>query len=358
MGAHKRGKELGACTQRVLTLFYALFNIGSVVPMFIATANGPVAVVIPVAIASQLLSNMVIQSHVGALRYSKAMRVGTYILAVAALQLIDVGPADSTDPVSPLLLITQPWSVMWLTLIITLFALGLIGISVFSKEGPNSMPKLMAYTLVIAIPAALNNSLSKLSAEVDVLLKFVIFILYTLLGWLSTVVSAWGNQSLNNALSVPCFSCAQVITNGLTGIFVWGDMARLQDKVAYLMVYVLIVLGIYLCAHVDMVSLFFSKTQSPVRDSVQDLLDSLAPSTSLEREKTVGVALTNFLHEAQDQHIAKSEMRDLLVSLIDVMEENDALKPEMAKKVEAWCHRTWAVQVHVAGPVSTAAQSD
>ena len=168
------------------------------------------------------------------------------------------------------------------------------------------------------------------------LLKFVIFILYTLLGWLSTVVSAWGNQSLNNALSVPCFSCAQVITNGLTGIFVWGDMARLQDKVAYLMVYVLIVLGIYLCAHVDMVSLFFSKTQSPVRDSVQDLLDSLAPSTSLEREKTVGVALTNFLHEAQDQHIAKSEMRDLLVSLIDVMEENDALKPEMAKKVEAY----------------------
>ena len=40
---------------------------------------------------------MLVQAIAGSLHYSKNMRVGTYVLAVAAIQLIDVGPRDPIE---------------------------------------------------------------------------------------------------------------------------------------------------------------------------------------------------------------------------------------------------------------------
>merc|ERR1711916_52989 len=139
-----------------------------------------------------------IQGAVGCLYYSKSMRVGTYILALSAVQLIYVGPSDAENPEDPVGLVSKPLAVGWLTLM-----------------------------------AALNNSLNKVISEVPLAVKVPCLLLYIFMGNMSTVFQAWGNASLNNGLSVPCFSCVQVLLNGLTGIFIWGDLDRTEHWLAY-----------------------------------------------------------------------------------------------------------------------------
>eukprot|EP00928_Gymnodinium_smaydae_P076447 TRINITY_DN59487_c0_g1_i1.p1 TRINITY_DN59487_c0_g1~~TRINITY_DN59487_c0_g1_i1.p1 ORF type:complete len:350 (-),score=25.61 TRINITY_DN59487_c0_g1_i1:169-1218(-) len=250
--AKLRHEEVGKRKQQVLMVLYVCVNAGSVLPLVASTHNGPVAVAVPVMLASQLLSNMIAQVVAGSLTYSKQMRVGTYVLSVAALQLIDVGPTDPAEPIDPFSLLGESTSIAWMLFMAISLVGSALALPFVFHSSQDSLAKLFVYATIIGVSSALNNSLSKCVTLVSGYYAVAFMFLYTCMGATSTIASAYGNMGLNNAISVPVFTCMQVAINGLTGICVWGDAARVPNKIAYSCVYVFIMIGIYLCSSVEL----------------------------------------------------------------------------------------------------------
>jgi len=311
--AAKANTTVSHKNMQILTAFYFVFNMGSVIPLCAATANGPVAVVVPVVIASQLLSNMIIQWSAGCLKYTKSMRVGTYVLVVAAVQLTVVGPRDAEQQQNPLELLSRPLAIGWLSLLVVIWIVALVSLKPLNKLGKDSIVKLLAYTAATSIPSALNNSLNKVISEVPWALMILCSIGYIFVGSGATLFQAWGNAELNNSLSVPTFSCTQVIANGLTGIFIWGDLQRTEHYLAYGMIYVLILLGIYMCAQIDLVALYTDDGDDPLAE-LRNALDA-----DNQNKEDVTRALTNFIESSKDDTVEAEDMRQLCITVVKLL---------------------------------------
>jgi len=255
--ARASNKTLSSCCAGMLTAIYVLLMVAANIPLVLATSYGPVAVVVPVAIAFYMLTNMVLQVCMGMSNYDKTMQVGTVVLAIAAIQLVDVGPLDPVEQADPVKLIEEPVAIAWLSVLLFILVSGLVTLPKVIKQGRDSVPKLLSFTAVVGAAAAINNSLSKTLTVIEGPAFGVCIALYIVLGATSSISSAVGNAGLNNAISVPAMSCLQVIANGLTGVFVWGDSDRLSQPTAYVGVYLLFCLGVYLCTSADHVAGLF-----------------------------------------------------------------------------------------------------
>lgn len=119
------------------------------------------------------------------------------------------------------------------------------------EQGPDGCAKILAYTVVVGFASAMNNTNSKLLTKLEGTSWFIAFLAYICIAAVSGGFSAKGCTVLNNAVSVPLMSCVQVLVNGLSGIFIWGDAARVDTPLAYSLVYVYFFLGIYLCSDID-----------------------------------------------------------------------------------------------------------
>merc|ERR1712232_246067 len=107
------------------------------------------------------------------------------------------------------------------------------------------------------------------------------------------------------------------------GVFVWGDLARLPNVVAYTMVYALIILGIYLCASVDVVAMFMHRktfTDSSSTGRAADALRaSLADSGSM-RTPRVAEFLRGFLKAGCEEHLVdQTEVVELCAMLAQTL---------------------------------------
>merc|ERR1712107_563167 len=156
----------------------------------------------------------------------------------------------------------EPTALVWLGVMIGFMILGFAMLPCVQGLPETSLLKLSAFAAFISVAAALNNSLAKVVSEpgLSTLLVALAMVLYVIMGAISTIGTAYGNAGLDNSISVPVFMCMQVLVNGLTGIFIWGDWPLIDDKIAYVLVHLLIILGIYLTAHVDLLHLYLLKT--------------------------------------------------------------------------------------------------
>lgn len=353
-------------------VIYTVLNIGSVLPLLLATANGPVAIVVPVMLACQLLSNMLAQGIAGSLYYSKSMRVGTYILSIAAIQLIDVGPSNPTVKVDTMELLSKPLSIAWGILMIGSMVLCVCLVPLVNNKSRDSFFKLAVFATIVSVCAALNNSLSKVLTDVSGNTRTATGILYVTAGATSTIASGYGNAGLNNAMSVPVFTCMQVVVNGLTGIFIWGDAERLTNKIAYVGVYALICTGIYLCSTVefDFIGGLVAHMQLEDSQSNEDCAALLAAmggtraegrgsfpasasSFSASSFATVYVrkqsrtlsesglptVLREFLSNGlQDRRVNSNELLELTCSLANTLEKQDRGSRSLRKVISGWGH--------------------
>jgi len=267
--AKQNGTNISDGKTVLLKAFYMGFNTAAIPLMFLASGDGPVSVVVPVIIASQLLSNMVIQGIAGSLEYDKSKRIGTYVLSAAAAQLIDIGPKDPREKPDVARLLEQPLASAWLVTLAVVTVVSLCAIPKVENLAKTDLKKLGVFGAFIGITAALNNSLSKVAMTVTGPARVVCVLLYPLFGICSTVGSAYGNAGLDNALSVPVFAISQLFFNGLTGLLVWEDYKRLNAPLAYGIVYLLFALGIYLCSSVDVLQEYhlFMRGDGKAQDS-------------------------------------------------------------------------------------------
>jgi len=121
------------------------------------------------------------------------------------------------------------------------------------STGGNGTMGMLAYAVLVADSTALGATAGKMITATTGFLQLACFAGYFVTGIGSLLGGLAAARSCDIAVYLPTSQCIQLVINGLTGIFVWGDGERIQAPVSYAMVFLLLLMGVYLCSEVDFV---------------------------------------------------------------------------------------------------------
>jgi multidrug transporter EmrE-like cation transporter len=224
----------------VLNVVFSLISVGCFIK---ATGYGPVALAMPLQTGMSLLLNMVVQTALRMKRYTKEMTAGTLVLVCAVIILVDVGPSEQhVDPIP--LLKTAP-AVIWNSVCVAICIFGAVGIR---KSGEGTNFQLMSYSVAISATTVLGASIGKLMQEASGFAVIIFIALYIIIGVLNLYWSAQAAGSTDLSLLMPVKSSVSLALNCITGLLVWQDWRVIEAWTSYVMVYFLILLGVYTCA--------------------------------------------------------------------------------------------------------------
>ncbi len=276
-----QGKEFSEAFERLLVPFNLLFQGLVGVVNTSSTWYGPVSVIMPMRVSSQLLFNMLFFESLGIEEFTKDVRIGTFIVVTAAFILPVVGPTvqQEQDVVSLL----EHWtSEVWaLFLVVLMFITGSYCILFFirkSLQGENNIThdnKTFILLTARVISAVLSASISKL-----LVVTTGYAFLYSVLGYvfcaiiISTVAILQATEVDQNSF-VPASACGIQFVNAITGLIIWQDWKVVQSWSGYSLVMLQIVLGVYLIASEDKfinsADTDFSLTQSFTIQAAKDI---------------------------------------------------------------------------------------
>jgi hypothetical protein len=248
-----------------------------------ATIFGPVSIVMPIMVSSQLFFNMVIFGYLQMEEFGKDVQVGTFIVVLGAVFLPIVGPTLQQDQ-EIMELLSAPWSLAWTSF---LFAgVVLSGISCLTcvntkKWEAESIPVYVTLTVARVFSSVLSASLSKTFVLVSGFQLIAViggFLICSMILMLSIVLQATKTEQ---KLFVPIISCGTQLVNAATGLVLWEDWKVVQSWVGYPAVMIQIVVGVYLISSLD----FFENTADTnysIRQSL--MLSSINKSNNDFRE--------------------------------------------------------------------------
>ena len=227
----------------VLNVSFSLLAVGCFIK---ATGYGPVALAMPLQTGMTLLLNMVVQTVLRMKRYTKEMTAGTLVLVCAVIILVDVGPSEQHDLLEdPLPLLETVPAIIWNLICVAICILGALGIR-SSNEGTNL--QLISYSMAISSTTVLAASIGKLMQETTGSVVYLFIALYIVLGVVNLYWSAKAAGSTDISLLMPVQSSITLALNCVTGLLVWQDWRVIEAWTSYIMVYLLILLGVYTCA--------------------------------------------------------------------------------------------------------------
>lgn len=220
-----------------------------------AAGRGPVAVIFPLGIGSNLLSNMILQLALGIAHYTKNMMTGTLVLASAVMILPDVGPSEVPVGFDAIDVLERPAAMVFVAFSVVSAGLGL-GIILRGTVKDNNNLLLFVYTIVNGSATVLSTSISKLvQMHLSLQVQVPMLILYVLLGTFCLGMAAIANATLQDpSIFVPVGAGVNLVLTFVAGLCIWGDWGRLEHKLSYIMVYILVVLGTYSVSSFDFLS--------------------------------------------------------------------------------------------------------
>lgn len=125
-----RGNPWSPCAQHMALLLSLLFQVGIAIATIAATWYGPVSIVVPTSSSAQLLFNMGMFGVIlGLESFTKSMRVGAYVVVLAAILLPVVGPGVQQDQ-DIIALLQQTRSIVWASLLLAALAISTVGLVV------------------------------------------------------------------------------------------------------------------------------------------------------------------------------------------------------------------------------------
>lgn len=251
--ARRRNTTLSGTCERFLQLANLVLSLTGIGIFVISSKFGPVSVAMPVQTASNLLLNMIIQSSAGMKEYTKSMRIGTLVLTAASVCLMNVGPTDPEGGVDVLALVGEAVARVWLILMVALLLASVFCLKQVGGEGTRGM---LGYAFLVADSTALGATAGKMITATTGWLRASCLLGYLLMGVGSLFGGLAAAGSCDIAVYLPTSQCIQLVINGLTGLFVWGDAERIQAPLSYLMVFILLIMGVYLCSELDVVELY------------------------------------------------------------------------------------------------------
>jgi len=130
---------------------------------------------------------------------------------------------------------------------------------------------LLVYTTAQVVAAVMSTSVSKMFPKVACNLPVFLLLLFlagffALVNVVSLILAA---TAVNQDLFVPATVMATIITNALTGILLWQDWDLIPQKLAYITVHLIMILGIYLLAPDDLLT---SYRNEKLAEAVEDTL--------------------------------------------------------------------------------------
>ena len=273
---------------RTFTFLNILLQIvASIVGNLISTWYGPVSIVGPTFLSSQLVANMIIYGYVLGYEYfTKDMKIGTCIIITAALLLPIVGPTNTTtttteqqqketitvtdplvddtteiitstnDTVSSLLdeyFTTKWYSYIWN--IILLCSMLLSGIILLIRQFTNQrwfpLHKMsMKYTILLIARCTsfvLNLSFSKVFAlqptTTWIIASLIIKGISSLIMTGSIIIQS---TEVSQNTFVPLNATLLILINAINGFIVWKDWFTVTSHLGYFTVFIQLIVGNYL----------------------------------------------------------------------------------------------------------------
>eukprot|EP00929_Paragymnodinium_shiwhaense_P073340 TRINITY_DN37348_c0_g1_i2.p1 TRINITY_DN37348_c0_g1~~TRINITY_DN37348_c0_g1_i2.p1 ORF type:complete len:334 (-),score=32.05 TRINITY_DN37348_c0_g1_i2:354-1355(-) len=189
---------------------------------------------------------MLLQSGLHLATYTKDMRVGTLVLAVAVTMIPHVGPSDISEDADVLGIVSKPLSLVFICMscLAMVYAMAAVALKCVSSNSAT----LFTYAVIGGTGTVLNTSISKLLLQaLPKSVKGALTMMYAILAVVCIGSSVKANSSLRDpSLFVPISNGVNLVLNCLAGLCIWGDGQRLQDPWNYSMSYVLVILGTYL----------------------------------------------------------------------------------------------------------------
>lgn len=219
----------------------------SMIGNLFATWFGPVSLVGPVFLSSQLLANMVVFGILlGLEKFTKDMKIGTWVVVIAVILLPIVGPtAQENQDVGALL---EMWySLAWLGILLVGMTVSLISLVVLNVAALPEWKAIVLLLLARATSFTVNLTVSKVMImNVSPLVLGVAIFLKIASGGIITYALVVQSTAVTQAKFIPLNASALIIVNALTGMIIWQDWKVVGNWVGYVCVFVQLVLGNYL----------------------------------------------------------------------------------------------------------------
>jgi len=243
-------KEITGSASSLLYVVNVVLNLMSIAYFLAGVQYGPVSIAMPILTASKLASSMGFQIWAGIGAYTKSTRIGTYVLCVAIVCLIEQGPEEPENP-DMFELLKKPLAYGWLIAVLVAMVSSWILSYRFTE---NSLTGVVVYSTLVATSTALSASIGKSFSLVSGNAYIVSISLYLLLGAVSFFYSAKASFIFNLETFMTVSECIQLTVNALNGLCIWEDWVSIHTKkhtITYLSIYTLIILGAILCTDID-----------------------------------------------------------------------------------------------------------
>ena len=215
-----------------------------------STWFGPITIAGPIFYVAQLIANLLLfWIALGLELFTREMQIGTYVIAVAAVLLIEVGPGVQEDQ-NFQELIEKPLAATWSLLLCIAMLLSSIPLA----PGKFEVAKIQQQSKRSAVLATaratsfvLNLTTSRAFASAAPLPWLIPSIIIKVVSGIVHVRAiVVQSTAVKQAVFVPLNTIATLFVNAITGIIVWEDWKVVGDWLGYVCVYLLFFLGICL----------------------------------------------------------------------------------------------------------------
>lgn len=212
--------------------------------LFAALSSGhAIALMNAVCYSVQVIGNMGFQIVWDLSDYTKAMTAGTILFAITTIVLSTIAPApkdiDPSDLLQPHAIAFQ--IVFWLSMVLAAYQ-----VKMRQDRGFRDVGKMLSWSTLVTVFGVATDNWSRVMGQLQGNALYVAAGTLIIPGvcLLYTYVKAM--SSCDVAIYVPTQLCMQLTTNVVAGYFLWGDGQDLDNILAYLLGYVIIVMAVYI----------------------------------------------------------------------------------------------------------------
>lgn len=277
----RSGQPFGKCCTRFAVVVNLLLMGVASVAYIVGSWFGPVSLSVPVVMASKLLFNLLIVGVVLKMEnFNKNQRVGTYVIAFAIFALPEVGPKPIPTQ-KAMVLMVRPLSIIWSavmcgTMLLTIIAMIVLKCikSKYGKEATDR-PTLMLAVLVTAqvTSAVIGTSVGKIFADAEGSMVGICLGLFVVTAVVNVGSLMMAASSVNQGIFVPLQTCATLGVNMVTGLLIWEDATVIDQWVAYISLYWLMGLGIYMLTNGDVLEMYKRRKQLKIAKNILSMKD-------------------------------------------------------------------------------------
>jgi len=139
-----------------------------------------------------------------------------------------------------------PQAEAWIALLVIGSVLAMVCAKCTLDRPVESFPKLISITAVVSLTTVIGSSVSKCFGLLSGTSLYIAYAVYFVDGTVCMGATLLANAQCDVSIYIPAQLSSQLVINMVTGYLVWGDARYIQYPEAYLLVYVICVLAVYL----------------------------------------------------------------------------------------------------------------